>query len=62
MTPIHCCTLMDRELGQTCAEHDPQDCPDIVIRKYSGWYGMPIKDGGSGAKMITYCPFCGTKL
>ena len=34
----------------------------IVFLQDSGEYGVPIQDGGSSVLVMSYCPWCGTKL
>ena len=59
-----CCETMRHYVEMTCEQHpDPQDCPDIVVRKYSnGDYGIPVRDGGSSYIRILNCPWCRTEL
>lgn len=56
---------MNRHLGKMCEDHkNPFECPDFVI-SYSDKvddYGLIIHDGGSSKYLISFCPFCGTKL
>lgn len=63
----HAC--IDQRIEQNrCAEHSPDECPDQVVRRYSGpssgdSYGLPIPpDFGGGYIQIDFCPFCGADL
>lgn len=59
------CAHIAHQVTQRCAQHpDPQDCPDVLVRRLpgSGAYGLPIRDGGSAVSVIRYCPWCGTRL
>jgi hypothetical protein len=58
------CVHIADQVTQHCEQHpDPRDCPDaLVISVRSGEYGLPIRDGGSSASVIAYCPWCGTAL
>ena len=55
---------MRQQLNHKCGEHknNIDFCPDKVVTKKGDVYGLPIKDGGGSFMMISYCPFCGTKL
>jgi len=60
-----CCDVMEQSLNVTCEIHaDPHDCPDCLVIYNAKFreYGIPIRDGGSTKSIISYCPWCGTKL
>lgn len=59
------CAHLAEQATHRCEQHpDPQDCPDVLVRRLpgSGLYGLPIRDGGSSVSVIRYCPWCGTAL
>ena len=48
-----------------CATHpDAIDCPDAVVIYWARYdeYGLPIRDGGTSAITIAFCPWCGCVL
>jgi hypothetical protein len=47
-----------------CDEHpDPYECADnVVVQTESGYFGLPVHDGGSSHVVIQFCPWCGTRL
>lgn len=61
----YCCQRMQDTIEHQCEVHpDPQDCPDnalIHIAKFDE-YGIPVRDGGSSFVVITFCPWCGSRL
>jgi len=58
-----CCDRMADDLNQLCKDHpDRRECPDALISKVRGGYGIIIHDGGSSVIEISYCPWCGSKL
>ncbi|PSJ40586.1 DUF6980 family protein [Allosphingosinicella deserti] len=58
-----CCDQMAYDLNQICDMHpDRGDCPDALIARVNGGYGIMIHDGGSSVTTIAFCPWCGTKL
>ena len=58
-----CCDQMERDLSYVCEAHaDRSDCPDALIDRINGGYGLLVHDGGSSMIVIGYCPWCGTKL
>lgn len=60
--PEPCCAMMGEYLNQTCEEHGP-DCPEQILRTFnSGLIAIPVRDGGSSAVPIHYCPWCGHQL
>ena len=61
----HCCEQMAGRVNYRCEKHpDVFDCPDHLIyhSAESGEYGIIIHDGGSSFIVISFCPWCGTKL
>ena len=55
------------DLDQVCDLHpDRAACPDAMIARARGGYGLYVRDGedGYGASVIeiAFCPWCGTKL
>ena len=58
-----CCETMACHVGSTCAQHpDRYDCPDALIARVRGGYGVIIHDGGRSVIEIHRCPWCGAKL
>jgi len=62
-----CCDRMAEDLSLVCEEHpERDDCPDALIARLRGGYGLYVHDGenGHGASVIqiAYCPWCGTRL
>lgn len=58
-----CCSRMAHDLAQVCPAHaDRHDCPDALIAKVRGGFGLMIHDGGSSVIEIAHCPWCGMKL
>jgi len=58
-----CCDAMARAASLTCNQHDAEDCPDVLIKiTHNGKYGIRIHDGGSSFIVISFCPWCATKL
>ncbi len=61
----HCCDEMRDQAAFACEIHaSPEECPDALIRyaDHLREYGLRIHDGGSSAKAIRFCPWCGAKL
>ena len=61
----HCCDTMRRNVESVCEQHpDRHECPDALIDFWpaSQTYGLLIHDGGSSVIVISYCPWCGTRL
>ncbi|MDX3105597.1 DUF6980 family protein [Nonomuraea angiospora] len=61
----HCCESMVRQVTWKCDQHpNPSDCPDMLIRFNEQFveYGLLIHDGGSSSIIISFCPWCGTRL
>ena len=40
------------------------DCPDSLVLYFPRFdeYSLPIRDGGSAAVPLRYCPWCGVRL
>lgn len=59
----YCCEQMQDDLERVCPRHAARsDCPDALIRRANGGYGLMIHDGGSSMIAISYCPWCGSRL
>lgn len=61
----HCCEMMTENVEKACDQHpDRYDCPDCLIDYWPDrrTYGLIIHDGGRSVIVISYCPWCGTKL
>lgn len=59
----YCCEQMQDDLQRRCSIHaDRSDCPDALIGRANGGYGLMIHDGGSAMIAISYCPWCGVRL
>jgi hypothetical protein len=55
--------MMADNLNSTCDHHPNRyDCPDALLDRVRGGYGLIIHDGTESVIEITYCPWCGTKL
>lgn len=58
-----CCEMMAYHVASTCEQHpDRHDCPDALIERGRGGYGIMIHDGGASVVGIAFCPWCGAKL
>jgi hypothetical protein len=58
-----CCDRMKYDLSQTCNMHPNRyDCPDMLVAKLKGRYGLIVHDGGHSVIIINFCPWCGTRL
>lgn len=58
-----CCDDMRYHLTVHCEQHsDPFECPDVVVVRRGGTYGIPIHDGGTSSIVIRWCPWCGSAL
>ncbi|WP_442854127.1 DUF6980 family protein [Brevundimonas sp. Root1279] len=62
-----CCDRMAYDLSRTCDLHAARAaCPDAMIARVKGGFGLYIRDGENGFATstieIAYCPWCGTKL
>jgi len=59
------CVHIGNQVTTICPDHpDPCDCPDILI-SYSprfDEYSIAVRDGGTSAVVIRYCPWCGVRL
>ena len=61
----HCCDEMRRQIAWQCADHADQfECPDALVRYSDRFdeYGLIIHDGGTSVAVISFCPWCGSKL
>jgi hypothetical protein len=59
----HCCDRMDFDLGQTCDIHSTRaECPDALVDRIRGGYGLIVHDGGRSVIEIAFCPWCGAGL
>jgi hypothetical protein len=59
----YCCDRMRDDLERVCKTHeDRSDCPDALIGRASGGFGLLVHDGGSSMIAIAYCPWCGMRL
>ena len=59
------CVHIGNQVTTTCPEHpDPADCPDILILYFARFdeYSIAVRDGGTSAIRIRYCPWCGIQL
>lgn len=45
-----------------CDQHEPQDCPDILVLKTKNGFAIPVRDGGSSVVGISHCPWCGKEI
>lgn len=60
-----CCNEMKEKVTFHCSEHsDKYSCPDCLVdyNEVYDEYGIIIHDGGSSCIIISYCPWCGSKL
>jgi hypothetical protein len=58
-----CCDRMRVDLEQKCDLHPNRaDCPDALIDRVRGGYGLIVHDGGESVVEISFCPWCGTRL
>jgi hypothetical protein len=61
----HCCDALRSALESHCTAHpDRFDCPDALV-DYDAKvdeYGLIIHDGGNSVRVITFCPWCGTRF
>lgn len=61
----HCCEEMRRRIAWRCADHADQfECPDALVRYSDRFdeYGLIIHDGGTSVAVISFCPWCGSRL
>ncbi len=64
-TTGRCCDMMARQIDWHCDQHsDSFDCPDALVRFNARFqeYGLIIHDGSESSILITFCPWCGTRL
>lgn len=57
--------MMRSNVEAKCDQHlNRHDCPDALIDFWpaSQTYGLMIHDGGPSVIVISFCPWCGTKL
>ena len=58
-----CCDRMAEDLQRVCRHHpDRHDCPDALVARVRGGFGLIVHDGGSSVIEIAFCPWCGTRL
>ena len=65
MPRSECCDYMSSHLDWACHMHaDRFDCADalVLFRPEYQEYGIIIHDGGSSTVVMSFCPWCGTKL
>ena len=54
---------MEYDLNQKCDHHSNRyDCPDALITRVRGGFGLIIHDGSESFIGIHFCPWCGAKL
>lgn len=59
------CVHVGNQVTTKCGEHpDPCDCPNILITYFPRFdeYSIAVRDGGTSAVAILYCPWCGVRL
>jgi predicted RNA-binding Zn-ribbon protein involved in translation (DUF1610 family) len=57
--------MMTSNVKSTCEQHSNRyDCPDSLLDYWpdAQTYGIIIHDGSESVIVISYCPWCGTKL
>lgn len=63
--PNFCCKTMKDDLEHICDQHDSRfTCPNAIMsydEQYNE-YGVIIHDGGTSSVLISFCPWCGTRL
>ena len=58
-----CCDRMNSDLAQKCGLHPNRDaCPDALIDRVRGGFGLIVHDGSGSVIEISYCPWCGASL
>jgi hypothetical protein len=63
MEQQYCCEDMRRDLEQVCDQHpDRFDCPDNLIARVRGGYGLIVHKGADIVAEIRFCPWCGIEL
>jgi len=59
----YCCDRMKFDLEQVCDQHpDRFDCPDNLVARVRGGFGLIVRNGADGLIEIRFCPWCGTEL
>jgi len=61
----HCCESMEQQIAFRCDKHpNPFACPDslVLYSEQFDEYGIIVHDGGTSLRVISFCPWCGTKL
>ena len=59
----YCCDRMKHDLEHVCRHHPNRyDCPDDLVARVRGGYGLMIHDGSESVIEIAFCPWCGTSL
>ncbi|MBN8808551.1 MAG: hypothetical protein J0I47_10025 [Sphingomonas sp.] len=54
---------MAYDLDQACDLHSSrEDCPDALVERVRGGFGLIVHDGAGSVIEIAYCPWCGQKL
>ncbi len=63
---VHCCEQMRNDLDTVCEAHASRfECPDAIMAydQTTDEYGIIAHDeGASVVTVISFCPWCGTKL
>jgi hypothetical protein len=60
-----CCEDMTDAIAFDCDQHaDPFECNDqlVVYNEVFDEYGVVVHDGGASYVLLSFCPWCGTKL
>ena len=58
-----CCDRMAYDLAQKCEVHATRsDCPDALIARVRGGFGLLVHDGSGSVIEISFCPWCGSDL
>ena len=61
----HCCRKMSDAVNEVCEKHpDRFECPDCLIHYSPEFdeFGIIVHDGGASSILISFCPWCGTRL
>lgn len=61
----YCCENMNQASKLDCDVHkDEYACPDVLIHydEIFDEFGIIIHDGGTSVSVISFCPYCGSKL
>jgi hypothetical protein len=62
----HCCPYMHWQLTKECPDHprpSTLECDEYIMGQFEdGSIGIYVHDGGSSMVIISFCPWCGTKL